>query len=505
MSTFRFTTLATLLFAAAPAFAQPSDTPPPTPTPPETTVPPTPPTPPAPPPTPPTPPPPENVAPPEPPVTPPTPPAAHPTYTVASKWEASLYGFVEFDMIKDTTQGLIDLAANSAIARPSTYAGDHGQVMIGARNSRIGFKLGAPTYDGIKATAQLEMDFLGNQPGKPFDASGLVSESAFWQNPGFRIRHMNVKLEMPMDTYLLAGQYWQLFGWQSAFHPSSVAIQGLPGQVYSRAPQLRAGKIFKSDAVNVDVAVAALRPPDRASSTPDGQAGVKLSINHWKAWHTGGSAGSGLDAAAIGVSVDGRRFAADTFSSAPNKQVTRNGYGISLDALIPVVAATKESKANALTLTASFVTGAGIADQYTSLNGGVSNPALPNPTMATPAPTYTPNIDSGLAMFYANGDGTYSLHPIQWTSEIVGLQYYLPPSGRLFLSVNYSHLSSGNVDDFGPHNKTFNASQFADLNVFFDLTPAVRFGLEGSYLDQTYTDGTDAPDYRAQFSAFFIF
>ena len=287
-------------------------------------------------------------------------------------------------------------------------------------------------------------------------------------------------------------------------HPNSVQIQGLPGEVYSRTPQIRLGKIFKSDAVNVDVAVAALRSPDRASSTPDGQAGIKLSINHWKAWHTGGSASSGLDAAQIGVSVDGRRFSADAFP-AQNKQVTRNGYGLSIDALIPIVAATKESRANALTLTGSFVTGAGIADQYTSLNGGVSNPAVPNPTMAATAPTYTPNIDSGLAMFYANGDGTYSLHPIQWTSEIVGLQYYLPPSGRLFLSVNYSHMSSGNVDDFGAHNKTFNASQFADLNVFFDLTPAVRFGLEGAYIDQTYTDGTDATDYRAQLSAFFIF
>ena len=421
-----------------------------------------------------------------------------------SRFELQAYGFVELDTMFDSTQGFIDLAGNSAISRPNTYAGDHGQTMMGARNSRLGFKAAAPTYNGIKATAQLEMDFLGNQAGKPFDATGLVSEAQFWQNPAFRMRHLNLKMETPVVDVLI-GQYWQLFGWQSYFHPNTVEIQGLPGQVYSRAPQIRFSKTITAGNVVIDIAAAAARPPERASEVPDGHAGIKFGLSNLKAWHTAGGTGSALDNASIGVSVVGRRFAADEFKATPASQVTTNGYGVSLDALLPIIPATKASKANALTLTGSYVTGAGIADLYTSLSGGVGNPALPNPGMAAPAPVYTPNIDNGLALFHLDAMGNATLHPIQWTSYMVGLQYYLPPSGKVWLSANLSHMSSDNADDYGAATKVFNASTWYDGNLFIDVTPAVRLGAEFAVFDQTYVDGVDAKNYRVQGSAFYIF
>src|SRR5450631_2394404 len=46
---------------------------------------------------------------------------------VHSKWDATLYGFAELDVINDSTQGLGELAGGALIARPNTYAGDHGQ------------------------------------------------------------------------------------------------------------------------------------------------------------------------------------------------------------------------------------------------------------------------------------------------------------------------------------------------------------------------------------------
>src|SRR5262249_17256058 len=163
-----------------------------------------------------------------------------------------------------------------------------------------------------------------------------------WQNATFRFRHFNLKLETkPFD--ILIGQYWQLFGWQSLFHPNTVDIQGIPGQIYSRAPQVRVGKVIKGGAVDVEVAVAAVRPVQRGSGTPDGQAGIKLMLPKMKAWHTSGSTGSGLDSAAIGASFVGRRFSATEFSANPTSMVNREGYGVSLDVLLPLVAATKES------------------------------------------------------------------------------------------------------------------------------------------------------------------
>jgi hypothetical protein len=417
---------------------------------------------------------------------------------VKGKWDATLYGFVEFDSIFDSTQGFNDLAGNSGIARPNTYTGDHGQTTFGARNSRLGFKTSAPEYEGVKASAMLEMDFLGNQPT-------TATEAQFYQNPTMRFRHYNLKLEIPDAVDILIGQYWQLFGWQSYFHPNTVEIQGLPGQIYGRAPQLRISKTIKTRNVDIDLAIAASRPPERDSEVPDGQAGVKVSFPRIKAWHTSGSTGSSLDAAAIGVSVVGRRLAVNNFAAASSSQVTTNGYGLSLDALVPIIPAHKDHKANALTLTGSYVNGAGIADLYTGLSGGVGEPGLPNPGMANPAPIYTPNIDNGIALFYANGDGTYSLHPIQWESYMVGLQYYLPPSGKVWLAANYSHMDSDNADDYGAHNKVWNKSDWADGNLFWDATPAVRFGLEFAYFTQTYVDGVSATNYRGQFSAFYIF
>jgi len=418
---------------------------------------------------------------------------------VQGKWGTTFYGFVEFDAIHDSTQPALttinDSQGNGALARPGTYAADNGQTLFGARNSRIGFKLDAPVIDNLKASAVLEMDFLGNQP------TSTASQAALIGNPTFRIRHMALKLENPIVDVLL-GQYWQLFGWQSAFHPNTVEIQGVPGQVYSRAPQARLSKTIKTDPVNVDLAVAAARPVSRNSQMPDGQAGVKLTVNHWKGLHTAGSTGTAVDGLAVGVSGVARHFILPGFYG--NGHSRTNGWGLSLDALIPIIPATIDHRANALTMTASFVTGTGISDLYTGLTGGVGFPTPPNPDMVTPPPTYAADIDNGMVTFDANG----RIHTIDWQSYIVGVQYYLPPAGKVWVSANYSGMKSRNATHYtntAGLSKIFDKSYWADANVFCDVTPAVRLGAEYAYFHQTYGDGTPAKNTRLQFSGFYIF
>ncbi|HEX7505654.1 MAG TPA: hypothetical protein VF550_02705, partial [Polyangia bacterium] len=350
----------------------------------------------------------------------PIPAASNGPPSVTSKFSATLYGFVEFDSIYDSTQSFNDLAGNGTIARSGSFAAKHDRLTFGARNSRLGFKLKGPETESIKSSAVAEMDFLGNQPqGSPSPAgSPAVSESAYFASPTFRIRHMALKLETPFVD-VLAGQYWQLFGWQSNFHPNSVDLQGLPGQVYSRAPQLRLSHTFKTDAVNVEVAVAAVRPAQRDSGLPDGQAGLRLIVNDWKGMRTAGGTGTSVDPASIGVSGLARRFRLPIFSSAmPADQTqTINGYGLSLDAFLPVIPATATSWDNALTLTGSFVRGQAIADQFTGLSGGVSL-AAPSGTTSN----FTSDIDNGLVIFDINGQ----MHAIRWQAALVGMQYYLP-------------------------------------------------------------------------------
>jgi len=418
---------------------------------------------------------------------------------VQSKWQTNFYGFVELDAIHDSTQAALttinDSQGNGALARPGSYPASNGQTLFGARNSRIGFKLDAPASDGLKASAVLEMDFLGNQP------TSTASQAALIGNPAFRIRHMALKLENPIADVLL-GQYWQLFGWQAAFHPNTVEIQGVPGQVYSRAPQARLSRTIKTDPVNVDVALAAARPVSRNSQVPDGQGGLKLTLNHWRGLHTAGSTGTAVDGLAVAVSGVARHFILPGFYGYGHSRT--NGWGVSIDALVPIIPATMTKRANALTVTGSFVTGSGISDLYTGLTGGVTFPAPPNPDMVTPPPTYPADIDNGMVTFDANG----KIHTIDWQSFIVGAQYYLPPTGKIWLSANYSAMKSNNAARYtntAGLSKIFVKSYWADANVFCDVTAAVRVGAEYAYFHQTYADGVAAKSTRLQFSGFYLF
>jgi len=417
------------------------------------------------------------------------------TFALA-KFRAQLYGFAEFDAIEDSTQSFNDLAGNALVARPGSFAAGRARTTFGARNSRIGLKMGGPGSDTVKTSGIVEMDFLGNQPANP----PAFGEGAFFTSPTFRVRHMALKLETPYVD-VLAGQYWELFGWQSYFHPNTVEIQGVPGQVYSRAPQIRLSHTFKTDAVNVELAVAASRPPQRDAGVPDGQAGLRLLVNKWQGFHTAGATGTAVDAAGLGVSGTFRHFAVANFAAAPTETVKKNGWGVSIDALLPVVPATKDNHENALTLTGSFVTGSGISDLYTGLTGGSGFPALPIPMGATAAPPYPANIDAGLVTYDKDGN----LHTVDWRSFIVGLQYYLPV-GNLWVSGNYSQMHSGNIASYGADpTKVFKDSNWFDANLFWDANGAARFGLEYAHFQQKYADDKKANNDRVQLSAFYIF
>jgi hypothetical protein len=308
----------------------------------------------------------------------------------------------------------------------------------------------------------------------------------------------------------MAGQYWQLFGWQSMFHPNTVEMQGVPGQIYSRSPQLRVSHAFKSDDLNVEIALAASRPPQRDSEVPDGQAGIRFVLNNFKALHTAGATGTAVDGASIGLSTVGRYFRIPNFNQPPNSTLNIYGYGYSADLLLPVIPAKNVTDGNALTLTASFVYGQATADLYTGLSGGApfTLPAVP----MGGTQKYTQDVDNGLVMFSPNGDGV--LHAVRWESYMVGAQYYFPTPKRLWLSANMSHMHSPDIKNLLNFDSTgkatnasgmFDSSYWADANLFAELNPAVRFGLEYAYFWQKYLDGVKGSNTRIQFSAFYVF
>ena len=412
---------------------------------------------------------------------------------VVSRWSAAIYGFVELDTIHDSVQGPNDLMGNAALPRGGTYAGTHDQTTFSVRNSRLGLRVGAPDLGWLRASAVMEMDFFGNQPP--------VSEAAFFNNPTFRIRHAYFKLETPVVD-LTIGQTWELFGWQAYFDPASVNLQGLPGQIYSRTAQVRVSKQipFSSD-VGLELALAALRPPQRAGGLPDGQAGVKLNLPVRKAYRTAGGATSSLDAMSLGVSGTVRRFAVPAFEPNALTDVTTTGWGVSADLLLPIISATSAAHDNALTFVGSFVRGEGISDLYTGL-GGPPFPALPNPGHLNPPPAYSASIDPGLVGF----DSAGVLHAVSWQSFILNLQYWFPGSTGLWVAATYSHIQSFNAAALAQGAKNVVVrSQYASGALFWDAARPVRFGLEFAWLRQDFTDPGPSVDRRVQLSGWYVF
>jgi hypothetical protein len=420
---------------------------------------------------------------------------------VIGKWATTIYGFVEADQIYDSTQSLGESSGNAQIARAGTYGGDNDRVTFTIRNSRIGFRSKAPEYAGIRASAQIEMDFLGTQlpigTGQPY----LGSEGANFTNATLRARHAFLKMETPIVDVLF-GQTWQLYGWQSAYHPNTVQIQGVPGQIYSRTAQVRVSKTIKTEAVTFEAAIAAMRPPQRDAAVPEGQAGLRLAFNGWTGVQTVGSTATQIAPLSIAVTGDLRRVRVPEFTSAPKESKDRAASAVAVDAFIPVVPATKDSMGNSLALNAEASTGYGVADLYTGLSGGVANPTLANPTNVNPAPTYTPDVDPSIAVYDADG----VLHFIQWTSVLVGVQYYLPGAdGKVWVSANYSHLQSANTKNYGAAAKARDSLDWFDVNLFADATAALRFGLEYANFNDRYVDGTHAINHRLQLSGFYLF
>jgi hypothetical protein len=427
-------------------------------------------------------------------------------------WKLTVYGNLEFNVFHDNTRSYQEGPGNGLVAREGTYNNGVGRLIITSRNSRIGFKMEAPTADGIKTTALFEGDFDGNQPANPQMG---ITESSYYTAGTFRIRYANVKLESDVVD-VLAGQALNLFGGSPFFFPCTAFNLGLPNEVFSRTPQLRIMKTIKGGAINVDVGIAALRPPQRDSEIPDGQGALRISLNNWKGLHTPAYAFTTVDPAAIGVSGAVRRFKVDQFAAVPTLQNKASGWGLSVDAFLPVIPVKDAfDRSNALTLNGSFTTGKGIADLY-GMTGGVSFPTLPAVAPATTGTAFAADIDPGTAVY----DSAGVLHTIPWQTFMAGFQYYLPPTGRLFVSANYTQGQSKGTDNIvdvvggatdatgaaNPRAKTvFKKSQYFDANLFFDVTRAVRTVVAYEQIKQTFGDNATATNKRFLFCLYYQF
>lgn len=302
-----------------------------------------------------------------------------------------------------------------------------------------------------------------------------------------------------------------LFGWQNFTSPCSLQFLGLPNQLFSRNPQLRLSHRFNADGfLGVDIAVAAGRPAQRDSQLPDGSGGVRIVLNRWQGLVTPGNVGTTLLPAGVGVSGIVRQFRVNAFAPPPVRNAnSATGWGVAVDALLPIIPGSSDgNRSNRLTLTGSYVRGTGIADLLTT-GGGASFPPLQNPSQIIPWPVYEANIDNGLCTFDADG----RVHTINWEAFRIGLQYYLPPSGRWLLALNYTESSSDNMAKLYPRGgsliellgTTADRSIYKDASLFWDATPAIRLGISVQYTEVTYLDGNQPHNIRGMAQTVYSF
>jgi hypothetical protein len=450
-------------------------------------------------------------APPAPAVPPPPPPAPAPTSAEAlrpaeasraepASFAASLYGFVEFDMMHDSTQSFSEAIVNNTLARPSTLAGDNPRTHFTARNSRLGFKLAAPDTGWIKTSALVEMDFFGNQPA-------TASEDAITTSAAVRMRHYFVKFETPLVD-ILAGQYHDLFGWGGAgFYPNTVAFLGVPGEIYHRDPQLRVSKRIVSDGSELEIALAAVKPAQRDAEIPDFHGAVRITWDGWRGVGAQGASPGKVAPMAIGISGLTRHFRVPAFSPMPANPRDKNGWGAAANLFLPVIPARNaEDLGNALSLTAEASMGSGIANLYTGLTGGVLFPALPNPLMLVPVPMFVPGVDPGLVTY----DADATLRTVNWRALVVGLQYHAPfgLGKRLWASCLYSQIQSDNVVELTPIQGipyVFSKSQYVDGNLFVAPTAATQIAASVQTQQQTFGDGIQGRNIRGQLAVYYFF
>jgi hypothetical protein len=416
-------------------------------------------------------------------------------------WGVSLYGFVELDTMYDTTRSFDASQTNNTIARPHTYAGDNPREQFTVQNSRFGFEMHAPDVGSVKTSGVLEMDFFG--------ANSSPTENSLYANQILRLRHFYVKLESPVID-VLAGQYHDLYGWGGAgFYPNSVAFLPLLGEIYHRNPQLRLSKTFGGDAVAFEMAIAAVRPVQRDSALPDGQAGIRLALNGFRGAATPGASRPISAPFEVGISAVGRRFSVTDFSQTPGNDHVVYAGGVAGNTFLPIVPAhgpDKEDLSNALTLTVEGSMGSGVSDFSPGLTGGVNFPSLPNPQPLFPVPAYTPNIDPGLVTY----DSSDVLHTINWSSVVGNLHYHLPieDGRRVWISVTGALISSNNAKDLTPltgQAAVWNKGNYVDGNLWISVTKPILLGLSIQTMAQTFGDGVTARNYRGEGSCYFFF
>ena len=411
-------------------------------------------------------------------------------------WAFTLFGTIQADYISDTTRSYNDYIGQSLVARNDTYEGTTGRTQFGMRNTRIGFLLDSPAIGSVTPSAVFQGDFAGNQPSVPYVPPGSpgsagISENAYYNSPTFRIRHAYLTLRNPIVD-ILAGQTFDVFGWQNFYAPCALLGRSEPDVFAHRAVPV-VQSFGAGGPVVVDVAVEAARPAQRDSRVPDLEGGVRLSIPGWKGITTPGNAVTIAAPLSIGVSGITRQFNVNAFTPPPAQTSNSTvGWGVSGDVFIPVI------PADTPTIAATADAGRIVRLRHGHRGPDRRRRRRAFPDAAEPRRSRARRRSTRRTSTTAWSRSTRSACCTRSTGG--------PPRDRssttsrardaLILAGNFTYAHSRNIGKLYPQGgaeiellgSVADRSLSGDASLLFDATPAIRFGISGQYTRVRYLD-----------------
>lgn len=411
------------------------------------------------------------------------------TLVDAGDWKVQLSGFVEMDVIHDSTRDLPEVVGSKAVAARGTKSFENGRTQFSMRNTRFAFAVLPPVQEGWKTKGYIEYDLLGYDPNP--GAAPANSEASFTTNPTLRMRHAYLSAESN-GWSLLAGQYWTLFGFQPTYVLATASVPPVTGTLYQRTPQVTLTKdIVLGETAKLLAGVSVTRPAQRDSERPNYEAGLKFSTSAVTSGFASPNGEVKLEPLSVAVSGTWRQFVNPEDASVTSRQQKHEGSAVALNAMIPVLPA-GETAAGSLTLTGEYSVGQGHGDAFPSWAG--VPPLYSNSTDANP------NLDAGQGA-YTKADASFRLVQLQaWNTQ---LQYHLPGDLRTFVTLGYGELRAARLGDLT--GASYDRSQAMFANVFHDFTKQIRGAVEYAKFTTHFVDTSSAANDRFMLAGYFRF
>ncbi len=418
-------------------------------------------------------------------------------------WKVQMNGFVEADMIHDSTRSFGEVVGSNFVDRPGTYKGDNGRTQFSNRNSRLAFTLLPPIQNDWKSKGVLEFDLFGYEPNVG-TSSPNMSETSFYQSPAMRLRLAYLTNEKDSWQFT-AGQAWSLFGWQPSFFPATLSVFPEAGEICQRTLQFLAiNTMAIGGSSKIQTAASMERPSQRDSQVPNFNLGVKYSLDSLRAGFVSAYGDEKTEPLSVGLSGAFKQFTTPSSTTATNTQNHYNSSAVAVDVLIPIIpSADGKDTGNTLIFSGEFTSGTGYADALANWSGGLigfaSNTSVGNVGDKT-------NLDAGHAGFDANANFNF----VKLQTWNASFQYHFSSESKLYSNLGYAEIFSSNVGDLtqsaSAASAVYDKSSSYYINLIKDVTNQTRLGFEYSnFVTHYFSDKSTAANDRYQITALFRF